>query len=239
LYEGTRQALQAKGLEAPDFETFWERGSITLPQHPDDGGIQRAFRQDPATHPLPTESGKVQISSPRIAAFGYANCPGHPAWLPSTEEPNARHPLILISNQPVTKLHSQLDFGAYSQSEKRRGREVCRLHPQDAESRGIRSGDLLRVFNDRGACLACAELTEDLRPGVIVLPTGSWYDPGVDAQGRPLCVHGNPNVLTRDIGTSSLAQGCGGMLTVVQVERFDEPVPPVTVLAPPTRVDRA
>ncbi|HSW24202.1 MAG TPA: hypothetical protein VLJ62_15675, partial [Burkholderiaceae bacterium] len=59
------------------------------------------------------------------------------------------------------------------------------------------------------------------------LPTGAWYDPTLDAQGRPLCAHGNPNVLTRDIGTSALAQGCAGQLSTVQVERFDEALPPI------------
>jgi biotin/methionine sulfoxide reductase len=70
-------------------------------------------------------------------------------------------------------------------------------------------------------------------PGVMRLPTGAWYDPGVDAKGRALCVHGNPNVLTRDIGTSSLAQGCAGQLTVVQVERFDEALPSIRAYDPP------
>jgi biotin/methionine sulfoxide reductase len=53
---------------------------------------------------------------------------------------------------------------------------------------------------------------------VIQLPTGAWYDPADPEEDGPLCVHGNPNVLTRDIGTSNLAQGCTGQLTTVEVE---------------------
>ena len=69
-------------------------------------------------------------------------------------------------------------------------------------------GDIVRVFSARGAFLACA-------------------------QGRPLCAHGNPNAVTRDVGTSSLAQGCTDQLTAVQLERFDEPPPPVHAFEPP------
>jgi biotin/methionine sulfoxide reductase len=47
-------------------------------------------------------------------------------------------------------------------------------------------------------------------------------------------VHGNPNVLTRDIGTSKLAQGCTGQLSRVEIERFDGPLPPVKAFDPPS-----
>lgn len=233
LFERTRLALLERGLEAPDFDTFWERGELMLPQQADDGGILRAFRDDPAGHPLPTPSGKVQITSPTIAGFGYADCPGHPAWLPPTDGPTRDYPLTLIANQPATRLHSQLDFGAHSVSEKRKDREVCTLHPADAAARGIGEGDIVRLFNDRGACLACATLSDAVMPGAIRLPTGAWYDPAVDASGRPLCTHGNPNVLTRDQGTSSLAQGCAGQLTAVEVERFEGVPPPMRAFEAP------
>ena len=146
---------------------------VLLPQAPDDGGMLRAFRDDPVKAPLPTPSGKIQVSSPTVASFGYDDCPGHPAWLPPTEPPDSRHPLWLISNQPATRLHSQLDFGAYSQASKRQGREVCTRHPDGAAARGIRDGDIVRLFNDRGACLASVALSDALRPDVVQLPTGA------------------------------------------------------------------
>ena len=79
----------------------------------------------------------------------------------------------------------------------------------------------MRLYNERGACLAGAVLSDALRPGVVQLATGAWYDPEDPAAETPLCVHGNPNVLTRDAGTSRLAQGCTGQLTLVEIERFD------------------
>ncbi len=240
LYERTRQGLQDLGLQAPDFEAFWQRGEITLPQRADDGGMLRAFRNDPDGAPLPTPSGKVQVSSPVVAGFGYADCPGHPAWLAPRFAPTEEHPLWLVANQPHTKLHSQLDFGGHAQASKRQGREVCTLHPRAAAARGIAEGDIVRLFNEVGACLASARLSEDMRDDVVQLPTGAWFDPApsLDAQGRLLCVHGNPNVLTRDIGTSSLAQGCAGQLTSVQVERHDGPLPPIRAFDPPVAAAR-
>ena len=156
--------------------------------------------------------------------------------LRSTEPTTARHPLKLIANQPATRLHSQLDFGACSQSSKIAGREPVRINPADAKRRGIADGDIARLFNDRGACLAGARVTDGVMPGVVQLPTGAWFDPVDPAAERPFCAHGNPNVLTRDAGTSALAQGCTGQHTAVQVERWTGEVPPVRAHRPPTIV---
>jgi biotin/methionine sulfoxide reductase len=234
LYEPTRAALVAKGLPAPDFETFWRQGELLLPQAADDGGMLRAFRNDPlGAGKLPTPSGKLEIHCETIAGFGYPDCPGHPTWLPPSEAPDTRHSLHLIANQPATKLHSQLDFGGHSRALKRRGREVVRIHPADAAARGIADGDIVRLFNARGACLAAATVTADIRRGVVQLPTGAWYDPEDPAEDNPLCVHGNPNVLTRDVGTSRLSQGCTGQITTVELERFDGNLPPIQAFDPP------
>ena len=145
----------------------------------------------------------------------------------------ARFPLQLVANQPATRLHSQLDFGATSLASKIKGREPVRIHPQDAAARGISDGDIVRLYNDRGACLAGAVLSEALRPGVVQLSTGAWYDPEDPGAEKPLCVHGNPNVLTRDAGTSRLAQGCTGQLCLVEIERYEGPPPPVRAFDPP------
>ncbi len=233
LYEPTRRALLEHRAEAPEFDKFWEAGELVLPTLPWDGGIVRSFRRDPVAAPLPTPSGRIEIASARIADFGYPDCPGHPSWVPPTEDPNSRFPLQLVANQPATRLHSQLDFGATSLKSKIKDREPVRIHPQDAAARGIGGGDIVRLYNDRGACLAAAVLSEALRPGVVQLSTGAWYDPEDPGSEKPMCVHGNPNVLTRDTGTSKLAQGCTGQLTVIEIERFEGPLPPVKAFDPP------
>ena len=233
LYEPTREGLASKGLPAPSFAEFWDSNGYELPQEPDDGGKLRAFRDDPEGGPLPTPSGKLEIYSERIASFGEADCPGHPVWLGSLYQPDETTPYVLLANQPRTRLHSQFDFGGHSEGAKHRGREVARMHPDDAGVQGIKGGDIIRLSNERGACLAGVVLTERIRRGVVQLPTGAWYDPVDPDEDKPLCVHGNPNVLTRDIGTSALAQGCTGQLTTVRVERFRGNLPPIQAHDPP------
>ncbi|MCF7549762.1 molybdopterin-dependent oxidoreductase [Pseudonocardia sp. WMMC193] len=233
LWERTEKALANKGFPAPTFEEFWAAGEVTLPTGPDDGGMLATLRDGGR---LTTESGRVQIGSAVIASFGYDDCPGHPAWIPPSDPPSARHPLWLVSNQPATRLHSQLDFGATSAAGKVDGREVMRIHPADAAPRGIEDGAVVRLVNDRGTCLAAARVTDEIRAGVVQLPTGAWYTPAADDD--PTCVHGNPNVLTRDVGSSRLAQGCTGQLTTVQVEAYVG-VPPAVQAHRPPRIRQA
>ena len=99
--------------------------------------------------------------------------------------------------------------------------------------RGISDGDVVRLFNDRGSCLAGAVVSDDVRPRVIQLSTGAWFDPLDPLSDDVFCVHGNPNVLTRDQGSSKLAQGCTGQHALVQLERWDAPLPPIHAYDPP------
>ena len=235
LYEPTRRALADRGVNAPSFAEFWEDGELVLPTLPWDGGPIREFRHDPDGAPLPTPSGRIEIVSETIAGFGYADCPGHPTWMPlaGVAAAGSRFPLQLIANQPATRLHSQLDFGATSLAAKVQGREPVRIHPRDAADRGIHDGDIVRIYSDRGACLAGTVLSDALRPGVVQLATGAWYDPEDPAALAPFCVHGNPNVLTRDVGTSRLAQGCTGQVALVEIERFAGSLPSIKAFDPP------
>ena len=74
-----------------------------------------------------------------------------------------------------------------------------------------------------------------MRPGVVVLPTGAWYDP---AEPAGLDRHGNPNVLTLDKGTSRLGQGPSAHTTMVEVEKFHGEAPAVEAFEPPRVVAR-
>ncbi len=89
------------------------------------------------------------------------------------------------------------------------------------------------MFNDRGACLAGVVLDDGVRRGVVQLSTGAWYDPLDPSDPNSMCVHGNPNVLTADVGSSRLAHGCTGQHVLVEVERFDGALPPIKAFEPP------
>lgn len=242
MYDGLARLLASVGVTAPSFERFWEEGELLLPTVPDSGAWLRRFREDPAASPLPTPRGRIEVFSETIAGFGYPDCPGHPTWLEPVEwlgsEAARRFPLQLVSNQPAGRLHSQLDFGAASLETKVDGREPLRINPTDAEARGISDGSLVRVHNDRGALLAVARVTGQVRAGVIQMATGAWYDPvSLPGEPHPVCVAGNPNMVTRDVGTSRLAQGCTGQLCLVEVTPFAGEPPAGRGYAPPPIVE--
>ena len=225
MYDQNREALAARGVDVPDFDGFREVGLIDLSSEREAVVMMKDFRDDPDTHPLRTPSGRIEIFSETIDGFGLSDCPGHATWLEPVEwlgaAPNGM--LHLLSDQPERKLHSQLDAGAHSVANKVNGREQVHMNPADALARGIAEGDAVELSNDRGRCLAAAHLNDRIMPGVLRLSTGAWHDPDEDGRDR----HGNPNVLTLDRGTSSLAQGSVAQTCLV---RLSGPVnaPPCT-----------
>jgi biotin/methionine sulfoxide reductase len=237
IYDVARQQAAGHKLELPDFDSFWETGHYQPPRPEEPVVLMEGFRRDPDGKPLRTPSGKIEIFSETIAGFGYDDCPGHPAWLEPAEwlgSDKARdHPLHLISNQPGTRLHGQLDSGAVSRDSKVKGREPVWINPADAAARGLEDGDIVRIFNHRGACLAGVAVSDRVRPGVVQLATGAWYDPLDAALPGTLDRHGNPNMLTLDKGTSKLAQAPVSQTALVEIERFDGALPDITVHRPP------
>ncbi len=238
LWERARAVAQREGFAMPDYDAFREAGRFDVPDAEESRCAFADFVRDPDASPLATESGRLEIGSGRIAGFGLDDCPGHPAWMPprtwllDAEEGE----LHLISGQPDTRLHAQNDRGDESQADKVKGREPAYLHPDAARERGLREGDVVRLWNAHGACLAGLRIDEGLRPDCIALATGAWYDPQ-EVDGQTLEVHGNPNVLTADIGCSGLSQGCAAHTALVRVEQWTGPLPPLTVDRPPP-VDR-
>lgn len=242
LYDHACQLARQQQIDLPAFEAFWEAGLVEFPPPDDAPVLFAAFRRDPVAHALKTPSGRIEIFSSTIAAFGYDDCPGHATWLEPAEwlgsATTARFPLHMLSNQPRVRLHSQLDCGTVSRQAKIADREALWLHPTDASARGIRHGDVVRVYNDRGACLAGAVVTESIRPGVVQLATGAWFDPEHPTAIGSLDKHGNPNVLTLDKGTSKLAQCSSAQTALVEVERFTGRLPEITAFSPPPAVVR-
>ena len=226
IYDQTRTGAAKNGIDLPTLDDLRDTGWHLVAPPKDPHVMLRDFRDDPEANPLATPSGRIEIWSETIAGFNLPDCPAHPSWMEPVEwlgNTDDRHPLHMMSGQPDTKLHSQLDHGSHSRAAKVNGHQTVRLNPDDAAARGISDGDRVRVFNTRGWCLASAELSDALRPGVIRLSTGAWFDPAPDAEGRMGCRHGNPNVLTLDKGTSRLGQGPIAHSCLVEVARDDTP----------------
>lgn len=217
LYEDFRAQALEGNVAIPDYDELARKNWVDLPlrsaQH---SRVPFAdFRADPVAAPLQTPSGRIEIYSSTIAGFNYSDCRGHPSWLPPREwlgaEAAGDFPLHMVTPQPGDKLHSQLEC-AIADLPGQRPAPIT-LNPADASHRQISTGDIVRVFNGRGACMARAQVSDDIMPGVVSLSTGAWYDPdsnGIDQQG-------NPNALTSDSGTSKLGQGCSAHSCLVDV----------------------
>jgi anaerobic dimethyl sulfoxide reductase subunit A len=146
------------------------------------------FRRDPARHPLPTPSGRIEIFSKRLFDMRRpADIPAVPKYIPEWESPfgpeAARAPLQVIGPHTLASVHSTMDnVAALQEAFPRR----LAIHPADAAARGLRDGDRVKVFNERGAVYVACRVTRRIMPGVVALPQGAWWTPdaaGVDTRG--------------------------------------------------------
>ncbi|NJB67565.1 anaerobic dimethyl sulfoxide reductase subunit A [Desulfobaculum xiamenense] len=181
-----------------------------------------AFRRDPVANPLDTPSGRIEIFSKRLWDLGKTwqlgpdeRIPGLPEYVPAwegVEDPLRRtYPLQLIGHHPRQRTHSTGDNVDWL---RRIERQELWMNPADAALRGIAQGDMVRVFNARGAVLIPARVTPRIAPGVLSLPEGAWYAPAQDGADTGGCI----NVLTTQ-RPSPLAKGNPQHTNLVQVEK--------------------
>ncbi|WP_370549811.1 trimethylamine-N-oxide reductase TorA [Edwardsiella tarda] len=227
MYDGMAAQARNARVALPPFDMFWASNNyIRFPIPPANKEWVRYadFRANPLLNPLGTPSGKIEIYSDTIAAMNYPDCKGLPSWMPPYEwyqsEVAQRFPLSLSTAHAVNRLHSQLDNTPLREKYAVADREAILIHPQDAKARGIADGDLIRAWNDRGQILVGAIVTQDIRPGVVRISEGAWFDPADPAKPGSLCRNGNVNCLTFDIGSSRLAQGNCGHMAQLEIEKF-------------------
>lgn len=220
----------------PPFAEFWQVNQlIEMPESEQHARFVRFadFRRDPQANPLKTPSGKIEIFSERINSFGYADCPPHPMWLEPDEWHGNAQPqqLQVLSAHPAHRLHSQLNYSRLRETYAVAGREPVTLHPADAKARGIVAGDVVRVWNQRGQVLAGAVVTDGIKPGVICIHEGAW--PDLDPAAGGICKNGAVNVLTKDLPSSRLGNGCAGNTALAWVEKYQGPALTLTAFDPP------
>ncbi|WP_413111606.1 trimethylamine-N-oxide reductase TorA [Thaumasiovibrio sp. DFM-14] len=239
LYNECREANKGN-FDMPDFAQFWQDGLVTFGKG--SNYVRHAdFREDPEIAPLGTPSGFIEIFSRTIDRMGYQGCQGHPMWLEKTERSHGGpksdvYPLWLQSCHPDKRLHSQMcESEEFRATYSVQGREPIYISPEDAKSRGIADGDLVRVFNDRGQALVGAVVSDNYPPGVVRIQEGAWYGPLNEAIGA-IDTYGDPNSMTLDIGASELSQATSANTCVVEIEKFTGDVPPVTAFGGPIMV---
>lgn len=198
------------------------------------------FRADPVANPLPTPSGKIEIYSSRLAAMGEKwtwdtfrePLPGdHLAPIPEftatwegaleTRE-SEKYPLQIIGHHYRQRTHST--YGNVDWMREAHHQYLA-INPIDAAPRGIKNGDLVFAYNDRGTIRIEARVTERIVPGVVDVPQGAWYDPRPASEvapppganpDHPVDVNGSVNTLT-SLHPSPLAKGNAVHTSAVQV----------------------
>lgn len=210
------------------FEEFWEQGFVKF-DNSDKSFVRHAeFRADPVANPLKTESGKLHIYSDKFASFGLDDFKGHPMWFEPIEwlgdaKKVEKFPFHLVTPHPTNRIHSQMDNTFVRKAYKVGNREPVLINIDDAKKLGIKDGDTVEVYNDRGSLLAGAVVSDKIMSGVVSIEEGAWYDPEDLQSEKPRCQAGHVNVLTPDFSTSKMAQSTAANSALVAVKKVDAP----------------
>jgi trimethylamine-N-oxide reductase (cytochrome c) len=243
------------------WEDLQEKGYYVVP--PDDNWKEHKaglsdFYEDPENNPLSTPSGKIEFYSERLASKFPEDKerPPAPRWIPRGEHHEESlecgraktYPLLVISNHPRWRTHSQHDDMTWL-----REIHTCKvkgpdgylyepvwINPAEASARNIENGDIVKVFNERGALLAGVWVTERIRSGVLYIDHGARWDPIIIGE---LDRGGDINTLTPHKTTSKNVTGMvvsGFLVDIARIdmneirkthpEAFDRPYDPVAGL---------
>jgi biotin/methionine sulfoxide reductase len=178
----TARSPPTAGVEVPDLDTLRERNWVKLPIR--DDGPNRTyfapFREDPEAHPLGTPSGRIEIFSETIDGVRLRRLPRPSGLAAPVGMARRRHRLGPAPPRLAAARRQAAQSARKRACRCRGGASRNAGHPpEDAAARGISDGDLLRVFNARGACRARASVSDSVLSGVVALPTGAWFgDPG-------------------------------------------------------------
>jgi anaerobic dimethyl sulfoxide reductase subunit A len=156
--------------DIPDYDEF-RRTGIWFDPVQDRVGLS-TFVADPDTHPLKTPSGRIQLRSPQYAAVGGTETPN--PHIPTIPED---YPLRLVSPKSRYRVHSQnANIDWFNEREKPR----IWINPYDAETHGVKDGDVVEVESSIGRVRVAAFVTENIMRGVVCMLEGVWPTPDLD-----------------------------------------------------------
>lgn len=205
------------------FDDFWKEGvaDIDVPEDAIKWIRHGDFYKDPVKHALHTSSGKIELFCETIASFKLDDCPGHATFLePAEYLGNAsKDQFHVVSPHPRMRLHSQMGNANVREIDNVQGREAVLLNVQDAKQNGIKDGDLVELYNDRGAIVVGARVSENIMRGVVSIYEGGW--PSVDSKGR--CNSGLVNFVTSSRPSSKLSQATSANTCLVKLKKCTDP----------------
>lgn len=211
----------------PSFNKFWSQGFVKYRMGKDSGIVLKAFREDPKKNPLPTPSGKIEIYSERLAEIAKT-------WELPKEKGQEIHPIpqfiatkeMLGQGDPTEKKYPLEAYGYHGAGRthstyhnvpwlRAAHPDQLMINPIDAKPRGIKTGDRVRVFNDRGTIEIPAFVTNRIIPHLVALPQGAWYKPDAEGVDQGACI----NTLTM-LDASPLAKGNPSHTNLVEVAKI-------------------
>jgi molybdopterin guanine dinucleotide-containing S/N-oxide reductase-like protein len=204
------------------WEEFKEKGYYVVPTDKDWESVPAGmikFYEEPENYPLTTPTGKLEFFATGLAEHFPEDDerPPVPHWVPSgvthqetlgTERAKT-YPLLVMSNHPRWGIHSQHDDITWLREIdtcKVRGKDGYQYHPLwinpvDAEKRGIKHGDVVSLYNERGLILFGAYVTQRVMPGVVSIDHGAKLDPIVPGEidrGGAINSIGPRNILSKN-----------------------------------------
>jgi anaerobic selenocysteine-containing dehydrogenase len=238
--EKLRSGFENSGVQGMvTYEEFEKKGYFVVPTDPEwqkyPAGM-REFYEEPEKHPLKTPSGKIEFYSQNLAKYfpDDKERPPVPHWVEKGEshdeslssERAKQYPLLIMSNHGRWRVHANHDDITWT-----REAPTCKvtgldgykyeplwLNPADAAKRNIEDSDVVKIYNERGAVLGGAYLTERIMPGVVYMDHGARYDPIIPGE---LDRGGAINTITPHNKTSKNATGMVVSGFLVEVERVN------------------
>jgi len=186
---------------------------------------------------LGTYSGKIEFVSESLTERfpDDEERPPMPHYIPSWEghksELAKKYPLQLVSPHPRFSFHTHYDKHTSWLDEIPIHRIIrddyawwpARIHPSDAEARGIKNGDIVKLYNDRGATLCIACVTERIRPGIIhSYASSAKYDPLEPGKPDSVDKGGCVNLLTSSRMLSKNAPGMTPNSCLIEISRWED-----------------
>lgn len=215
--EENYEILRKAEPELPSYREFSRLGGYRYRDQVSFIAFQKE-RTDPDRYPFCTPSGKIEIFSKRLYDMGKRETvPAIPGYVPCPEGPGdplaGKYPLQLIGWHTKRRCHSIHDQNEWQEELER---QELWIHPADAKKRGIRDGDQVLVWNDRGSIRMPAKVTGRIMEGVIAMAQGGWYRPGPDGTD----MRGSINVLTSQDHPTPLAKGNPQHTNLADVRRW-------------------
>ncbi|MEM7570773.1 MAG: molybdopterin dinucleotide binding domain-containing protein, partial [Pseudomonadota bacterium] len=185
---------------------------------------------------LQTPSGKFEFVPTTLRRAEHLS-PDRPAvnrYIPSWEGPQTtdlygKFPLQMVCTHSRYSFHTHTDNTAFTDQIKDHRvlvdgyyYWVLRLSAKDARERGIESGDLVKIYNDRGTVICAADVSPMLGAGTVKGYQSSAKFDLITVDNETVEIGGCLNMLTPDRSQTSGTHSMAPNSTLVQVEKFDQ-----------------